>query len=404
MMLLGLSECVEALDYETALNLFRQSISDGLPFDLVTLEIGLADREGGSILKELRTIENQCQIAPERKAFIMVITALSGRQLETDCILQGCNDFITKPVETKQILARLARHDLIAGPPEAEADPSTVVSTTRILDTISRSLKRGDLPLPPAPRIAMKIRQLVTCSAEMQAVVDLLKQDPAIATRLISVSNSAFYRGVKKSTAVDQAVRRLGIDRTMEVVMSICCRGYFVTNHAAYKKLVEELWWHCLACAHTTEMVSRHLGLNIEEDFFSLGLLHDIGKLVLIQVAGDLAQPKKYKMDIHFDDLQSMMTAHHRRFGASVLKKWGYPKTFTALIQRHWTQDGPSSSSAQVLHQAHLLAKTAGFGHGVENTAEIAAELEQLGYSGQLQEEFKAQILARMEKLRYAFG
>jgi hypothetical protein len=50
------------------------------------------------------------------------------------------------------------------------------------------------------------------------------------------------------------------------VVMSICCRGYFVTNHPAYNRLVEDLWWHSLACAHATEMVARSQGGKGEVD------------------------------------------------------------------------------------------------------------------------------------------
>jgi HD-like signal output (HDOD) protein len=251
----------------------------------------------------------------------------------------------------------------------------------------------------------MRVRQLVTCNASIDEVIDLLKQDLSISTKLISISNSAFYRGVEKSTSIGQAVRRLGIDRSMEVVMSICCCSYFTTNHPAYKKLVEELWWHSLACAHATEMVEIGGKKEKDEDLFSLGLLHDIGKLVLIQVAGDLDPARHSKMEIPLDDLEAMMNAHHRRFGARVLKKWGYSEAFTFLVRRCGTQD-PSHAgrAARVLHCANLLAKAAGFGIGVEDAAEIAQALEQQGLTDQRQAELKAEIADRMDQLRYLFG
>jgi HD-like signal output (HDOD) protein len=251
----------------------------------------------------------------------------------------------------------------------------------------------------------MKVRQLVTCNASIDEVIDLLKQDLSIATKLISISNSAFYRGVEKSTSLGQAVRRLGIDRSLEVVMSICCSSYFVTNHPAYKKLVEKLWWHSLACAHATEMVDIDRKKEKNEDLFSLGLLHDIGKLVLIQVAGDLDPARHSKMEIPLDDLEATMKAHNRRFGVRVLKKWGYSEAFTHLVRHCGTQHlSQTVRTAQVLHCANLLAKAAGFGIGVEDAAELAQALEQQGLADQRQAELKAEIVDRMDQLRYLFG
>jgi putative nucleotidyltransferase with HDIG domain len=405
MMLQGLSECEEAQDRETALNLFQDSFAKGLPFDLITLDIGMPDVGGCLIINEIRSIEDEQRVAEERRACIFVITAQFGRQLETDCLMQGCNDVVIKPFETKLLLEKLVQFELISGPRDADPETGTVVSTTKILDVISRRMKRGDLQLPPAPKIAMKVRQLITCNTEIEGLVDLLKQDLSIATKLISVSNSAFYRGVTKNTGLSQAVRRLGIDRTVEVVMSICCRGYFVTNHPAYKKLVEDLWWHSLACAHAIEMVIHRREQSVDEDLFSLGLLHDIGKLILIQVAADLERPKKSTTDIHFEELKLMMTAHHKRFGAAILKRWGYDDDFVALIRSHRAKVDPSAASAgQVLYRADLLARAAGFGLGEEDAAGLEASLEQLEYPVELQEELKTQLLARMDQLKYMFG
>jgi putative nucleotidyltransferase with HDIG domain len=187
--------------------------------------------------------------------------------------------------------------------------------------------------------------------------------------------------------------------------MSICCRGYFVTNHPAYNKLVENLWWHSLACAHASEMVARHHGWQGEEDLFSLGLLHDIGKLILIQVAADLQHPKKSEIAIRLEELQSMMAIHHRRYGARVLKMWGYAKDFVSLIDHHrFEEDQPNASAGQVLHQSNLLAKAAGFELANGNLAEVSDALEQLGYDARLQEELTAWIEERMLQLRYKFG
>ncbi len=86
----SLSRCDEALDRESALSMFAKAHAAGQPFDLVTLDIAMPDMREESIIKEFRGIEDQYQVAAERRACILVITDLSDRQLKTDCIMQGC--------------------------------------------------------------------------------------------------------------------------------------------------------------------------------------------------------------------------------------------------------------------------------------------------------------------------
>lgn len=401
----GLCECDEALDRKAALDLFKEAHAAGKPFDLITLDIAMPNMWEDSIIREFRGIEDQLQIPPEQRVCILIITELHKRQLKTDCIVHGCDDFIGKSVDTELIMDKLAQLGLVAGPPTSEAKKTIVVTTAVILDATSRRMMRGNLHLPPAPKIAMRIRQLLNCNAEIAEVVDLFKQDPTISTKLINVSNSVVYGGVTKNTDVGQAVRRLGVDRTIEVVMSICCRGYFVTNHPAYGKLVENLWWHSLASAHATEMVAQIQKWKGEEDLFSLGLLHDIGKLILIQVAADLQHPKKSEMEVDFEELQSMLATNHRRFGASLLKAWGYSNEFVSHIDHRRDMEAQSpASTGLVLRQSNLLAQAAGFEVGTVNPDEAFSALEQLGYDAVSQKELTTRIAKRMLELRYKFG
>jgi HD-like signal output (HDOD) protein len=152
-------------------------------------------------------------------------------------------------------------------------------------------------------------------------------------------------------------------------------------------------------------MVTRHKKMNINEDLFSLGLLHDIGKLILLQAVSNLQRPKKSGMGIEPEALQSIISEYHRPVGAKILTTWGYSKAFAALIQHHRaSEEEPLPLAMQALHQADLLAKIAGLGYGRGSANEAADQLEQLGYPLPLRDEFKAQILSRNEQLRYTFG
>jgi len=405
----GVGHCEEAGGRESALSAFESAIQAGEPFRLVLVDIAVTDAEDDSVLTAMRGIEEQQGVPRDDRARIFVTTAMGGHQLVTDCLMKGCDEFFIKPLDKSGLFEKLNAYGLLAARSSSASESAAAnqaLAPSEILDTAVKRLKKGDLNLPPAPKIAMRLRQLLDCDAEIKDVVELLKQDLSVATKLISVSNSAYYRGIEKSTTLAQATQRLGLSRTREVVMSICCRGYFATNHQPFKDAVEKLWWHSLACAHTTEMLAQEKGWRLEDDIFSIGLLHDIGKLFLIQVAGELQQRMRGRLPIDMDDLQDLMDDHHERLGAGVLEKLGYPETFVALVRRHHRLDDSQtvSRSLQLLQQADLLAKAAGFGLRLEPPQDIRESMQSLGIDETMQQAAAAEIVQRMDQLRYVFG
>jgi len=409
MLLQSMGGCDEAHDGSSAETAFRKAIEAGKPYALLLVDIESTDDQETSILTALREIEAQLAVPTENKARIFVTTALSGRQLKTDCLMRGADEFLAKPLEKTLLFGKIKKYGLLgvrSGSAGGSAPAVTVIQMSAILDTINRKIEKGDPSLPPAPKIAMKLRQMIDCNAEIKDVVDLLQQDLAVATKLIHASNSAYYRGVNKSVTLTQATSRLGLDRTREVVMSICCRGYFATNHSPYMEMVEMLWWHSLACAHTADWVAGRLGWKVAEDIFSIGLLHDIGKLLMIQVAGEMVQRKKGSLEVDLDDLHAAMKSHHARLGAAVLEKMSYPETFANLVKQHHRMDDPETTprALQIIQQADLLARAAGFGIGQEAPEAITQAMEDLGIDERMRDDAFAEIPQRMEQLRYVFG
>ena len=395
----------KAVDRASALDLLERSFAANRLFDLVIVDIEAPGIEDGSIISDIRQLEKKHQIPTGKKASLIVISDSPGRQLLTDCMFRGCDEFIDKPINPDQVLEKLTQFNLTTTPQKPENSHLKRITGKELSDSVIKRIDRGDLELPPAPKIAMRTRQLVDLNADIEKVVDLLKHDLSISTKLIRMSNSVAYGGFEKNISTSQAVRRLGIDRSVEVVMSICCRSYFVTNHPDYKLLVDNLWWHSLACAHAATMVANHKKFDIDEDLFALGLLHDIGKLILIQAASNLQIPKKKGMDIEPEALQSIITEHHGQVGIRLLRKWGYSKAFAALIQHHRANvDEQPPAAMQALHEADLLAIVAGFDYGTRITSESAEQLEQLGYIARIQDDFKTRIHSQIEQLRYTFG
>ena len=242
---------------------------------------------------------------------------------------------------------------------------------------------------------------------------EFLKQDAAISSTLISVSNSAYYRGMTASKNLAQAIGRLGLRTTKRYVDAICNRSLYATKNKRFTVFIEKLWEHSLACAHACQILDDSLALDLDSDAFTLGLLHDIGKLLLFQIMGDLQLKKKIGNQVEVSELLNTANMHHTKFGAALLKKWKFPESFARIVSYHNNLEAADSISNELLvvHLGNLMAKSMGF---CVDDAEQAQQQEialqdtesasRLGLNASMIDEFKSKILESMEESRNLFA
>ena len=142
---------------------------------------------------------------------------------------------------------------------------------TNILDEIVFVFKRGEIELPTLPQMSIRFQEMVNKGLNLQEIGELLKQDAAISSKLISVSNSAYYRGITESKNLGQAISRLGLKNAKRYVDAICNRSLYATKNKRYVTLLERLWEHSLACAYASQILDESLVLNLQDDAFYHG-------------------------------------------------------------------------------------------------------------------------------------
>lgn len=247
----------------------------------------------------------------------------------------------------------------------AKSDNQTALADTsaNILDEIVFVFKRGEINLPSPPQIGIKFKEMMNTGANLQQIAGTLRQDVAVSSKLISISNSAFYRGVAENQTLDQAVGRLGLQTTKQYVDAITNRSLYYTKNKNLKDLVEKLWEHSLSCAYASQTVAQILKFKLAEDTFTLGLLHDIGRLVLLQAVGELQLKKKLGENIENVDLFETIDKNHGKFGAALLKKWKFSDDFIHVANFHDHLEGCEaiSNSLLVVNLANLIVKTLGY-------------------------------------------
>lgn len=237
-------------------------------------------------------------------------------------------------------------------------------SKANILEQIIFVFKRGEIDLPSPPQIAIKFKDLINKGANMQDIGDLLSKDVAVSSKLISISNSAYYRGVTTNKNLTQAISRLGIKTTRQYADAILNRTMYATKNQRFRAFIEDLWEHSLSCAYAAQITANFLKLELPSDPFTLGLLHDIGKLVLFQVIAELQMKNKLGGEVDTAEILVTVNMNHGKFGASLMKLWKFSSGYVKVAAHHDKIDQADFVTKELLvvNLANQIVKTMGFG------------------------------------------
>ena len=326
---------------------------------------------------------------------------------EREQMKQTIIDLKNRVNELEGQLGIAGKEDVQTSPPETRP-PETAPAKTNIVEEIISRFKRGDINLPSLPQINIRFNEMVNKGTNLQEVANLLKQDVAISSKLISVSNSVYYRGVVENKTLGQAISRLGVNTTKRYVETISNRSLYTTENKKFVELIEKLWEHSLSCAYASQIVSEALKLRLPDDPFTMGLLHDIGKLILLQVVAELELKGQLGEEADRAELFGTLDTYHGKFGSALLKRWEFSSGYVqvALYHDNLEEADPISKDLLVVHFANLLVKSMGYDQGqqAEIDVEKADSTHLLKLNSTMIDEVKDQVKRHMEELKEYFA
>ncbi len=123
---------------------------------------------------------------------------------------------------------------------------------------------------------------------------------------------------------------------------------------------MEKLWLHSLCCAYGSKAIAQRLDLEDLEKFFLMGLIHDIGKVLILKSLDGEAPAVK---NIDMQDLINSIQEAHTGLGGVLLRHWRFPKEFISVATLH---EDPMAfphvaKSVLVTHIANILTRKIGY-------------------------------------------
>ena len=248
----------------------------------------------------------------------------------------------------------------MSGPAGANASP--------VADALGHRVAAGDLDLPSPPDGAARVIAATGREdADLGQVAELVRREPALAAHILRIANSSLFAAPAPIVSLQQAVLRLGFDGLRKAAYVIASRAAMLRVKGREKE-VRATYHHSLLAAGWAQELARARRLAVEEAFLC-GLLHDVGRAVLWQAAGELAAafPPGPALEA---EVVGAVAAHHAAAGAAVLATWPAGAAVAEVVRQHH-DDSPSGPSARLVHLLQLADR---LGHA-DLTAAAAPEL-----------------------------
>jgi putative nucleotidyltransferase with HDIG domain len=230
----------------------------------------------------------------------------------------------------------------------------------QIFVEILNNFKAGKIDAPVMPQIIREVEKVIQhATSNVDDVVRVVRNDPVISLRLIAIANSPVYRGVQKIESLKHAIPRIGLKETQNIVIAISLKSLYTAKRLQFQSLMDELWVHVLACAYGSKLIAQHLKIDDPDKYFLMGLIHDIGKALLLKAFTDDLQGDFLNIGVVKSNLQE----GHVSLGAGLLKRWGFNDDFISVISHHEDNEFSPDASKEllVIHLANMLTRNIGY-------------------------------------------
>ncbi|MDT3671844.1 MAG: HDOD domain-containing protein [Aromatoleum sp.] len=224
-------------------------------------------------------------------------------------------------------------------------------------------LVTGLATLASLPAVYLRIREeLDAPDGSLTAVATAISGDPATTARLLHVVNSAFYGYGRPIETAERAVVLLGLQQVHDLVLAMSLGATFAQLDPAHVDL-SRFWRGSVMRGLAARAIGRACGLPSAERLFVIGLLSDLGHLVMYQAAPDAASASRAASEesgerLH-DAERRIVGCDSAEVGAALMERWKLPGAFAQITGAQFNPrlGGEHAYEAAIVHvAAHLAA------------------------------------------------
>ncbi|MCH9023194.1 MAG: HDOD domain-containing protein, partial [Planctomycetes bacterium] len=237
----------------------------------------------------------------------------------------------TTPAQTPTPTAQTQAQSL-----EALKELKPIVSRSEIRDLLDSCTELKGL----SPTVAQVLK--LTAASErcsIDKIVKVIKQDQGIALKILKLANSVVYTRGEHVDSIHKAVMRIGLNEIRQVVLNIAVIDKFSIPNQIIS--IPNFWEHSIACGLIAIEITRALdekGTQLDAAF-TMGLLHDVGRMVYLDVLGEKyleVLKTAQSLQLPLEQVESrMLLVNHADAMDRILHSWRFPKELINPIAFH---------------------------------------------------------------------
>ncbi|MQA21309.1 HDOD domain-containing protein [Rugamonas rivuli] len=229
------------------------------------------------------------------------------------------------------------------------------MSNTLTYDDVVRTLD----DLPSLPAVVMELLNSIDQDdVDISVLAKKVSYDQALTAKTLRLANSSLYGLQVKVTTIQQAITYLGFQTTRNLITAAAVTGCFAEGHCPGFDH-KAFWRHSIATAACAKVLARQMRFN-QDYAFTAGLLHDIGRLVLVSCF-----PNQYSETIAYRDEhdcylleaeRSVLGVDHVDAGMALAEHWNFSDTMRLAIGGHHDPEAPGAGFlAAIIHVADAI-------------------------------------------------
>jgi len=204
--------------------------------------------------------------------------------------------------------------------------------------------------LPAVPDVAAKVMKMISDpDVSAKALQDVIMTDPAMTVNILKLANSALF-GVKREVkTLTHAIMLMGFSSIRSVVLALAAKGIYEKGQGFKQQL---LWKNAIAAASANRFLAEKLLEQSREEAFITGLLHNIGRAVMLRKFkedyGQLME-KAYNEGIELNLLErDRYGFSHSEVNFFVLEKWNLHANMVQASRYYWEPQNAPQNCAKL--------------------------------------------------------
>ena len=199
-----------------------------------------------------------------------------------------------------------------------------------LLTILTEKINNDTLVLPTLPAIALKIRKAADDpDINLNAMGEVIAQDPSLSARLIKIANSAYLGRTVKVSSISQAVTRIGLSQIKNISTALAMEQLFVSKNDLVKEYIKKAWNNTVDVVANTlavlQMYNDSKRGHLSIDTLTLAaLVHNIGVLPI------LTEAERHE-DVFANPtfLNVAMQKLAGSIGGKIMETWGFDAEFS---------------------------------------------------------------------------